>query len=173
MRFREFGAGRSARDLLLVVIGLLALAVGVGFAIASWYPEGEAPFEVDWYLIDVRQDDTLLVLGVERPDPEGRSRDILCDDVAVEVQAWDFADLNVVIEMTGRPIDVAPQNSRRSEDCDSRGTLGRVEVILPRPLNNRPLFGCSHSDCSAFVSGRALSDELLARVDATPRTPSG
>jgi hypothetical protein len=165
-------AGRSALVLAVVFGGLLAMAVWFGVAVTSPFVETYGTFSVDWYLIDVRQDDSVLVLGAQRIDPEGRSRDILCDDVAVDVQAVDFADLNVVIKMIGRPVDVDPEHSRRTAGCDRRESLGRVEVVLPRPLNGRPLVGCSHSDCSAFVAGRTLSDELLARVDAMPRTPS-
>ena len=158
--------------LAVVFGGLLAMAVWFGVAVTSPFVETFGTFSVDWYLIDVREDDSVLVLGAQRIDVEGRHRDILCDDVALDVQAVDFADVNVVINITGRHVNVDPEQSRRTAGCNRRETLGRVEVVLPRPLDGRPLVGCSHSECSRFVVGRTLSDELLARVDAIPRTPS-
>lgn len=159
-------AVRSARDLALLVLILLTLAVLLGWFVAHQLSMAlRDDFPVEWYLVDVRANDSLLILAVTRPDPEGRYPPLLCADVELEVRALDVRDVNVAVEIIGIPRSDSPVVG----ECNDEGALGRVEVALPRPLGARPLVGCRHDHCSHFSTGLALSDETLVRVEATTR----
>lgn len=168
-RARRLTAAGSARDLLLLLLVLMGLAILFGRL--TWGQLGNrGAFSVEWDLVDVRENDRLLILAVERYDPEGKSSPLHCGRATLQIRAVDFANSNVMIEITGYPTSESDHGAAGSTNCTTDETRGVVEVELPRPLGDRPIFGCRQPDCEKLGrAGYKLNWEVIEHVVAQDR----